>query len=444
MIRKICCIGSGYVGGPTMAVIALKCPNLKVTVIDSDEEKIKKWNGQINNLPVYEPGLKEIIEKVRNVNLHFTNKIKESINEAEIIFIAVNTPTKIDGEGAGMAADLTNIEVCAKQIAKFSVSDKIVVEKSTVPVRSAEKVLKILNKFNSNVNFEVLSNPEFLAEGTAIKDLLTPDRVLIGSNQTTTGKKASQKLVDIYSKWVHKEKIITTNVWSSELSKLASNAMLAQRISSINSLSALCEKTGADIDELSKAIGSDHRIGKHFLKASVGFGGSCFQKDILNLVYLCRHYNLDSVAEYWLNIVKINDYQKDRFTDKVIDFIKKENKKKIATILGWSFKANTNDTRESPSIQISRRLLQFGFSLRIYDPKVEIDKIFKDLDGFSNSDYQVFNNMNEAMANSSAILIITEWDEFKSIKTDKISKNKKIFDGRRILEKRDNIYSLGS
>ena len=318
-IKKICCIGAGYVGGPTMAVIALKCPDIKVTVVDLNEERIVAWNGPLDTLPVYEPGLAEVVAAARGRNLFFSIEVDRAIEEAEMIFMAVNTPTKTEGEGAGMAADLSYVEACAKNIAKVAKTNKIVIEKSTLPVRTAEKIKEILDREGKEAHFEILSNPEFLAEGTAIQDLFKSDRVLIGGDETESGQKAVQTLIDIYLNWIPKEQILTTNVWSSELSKLASNAMLAQRISSINSLSALCEKTGADIDELSKAIGMDHRIGPKFLKASVGFGGSCFQKDILNFVYLCRYYGLDEVAEYWHQVIKINDYQKVRFAQKIID-----------------------------------------------------------------------------------------------------------------------------
>ena len=307
-VTSICCIGAGYVGGPTMAVIALKCPNIKVTVVDINEQRISEWNHpDLDQLPIYEPGLKEVIKESRGRNLFFSTEVNKAIVESQMIFMAVNTPTKTYGEGKGFAADLTFVEKCARQIAEVSTSDKIVIEKSTLPVRTAEKIKEVLSSNNNVVNFEVLSNPEFLAEGTAIQDLFKSDRVLIGGDETESGKAAVAALVSIYSNWIPKEKILTTNVWSSELSKLASNAMLAQRISSINSLSALCEETGANIDEVSKAIGMDSRIGSKFLKASVGFGGSCFQKDILNLVYLCRHFDLDEVAEYWHRVVKIND-----------------------------------------------------------------------------------------------------------------------------------------
>jgi len=370
-IKNICCIGAGYVGGPTMSVIALKCPNINVTVVDANANKIKAWNGPLDKLPVFEPGLKEVVEKARGRNLFFSSDIEGNIEKAEMIFMAVNTPTKTEGEGAGMAADLRYIEACARDIAKYSKSDKIVIEKSTLPVRTAEKIKEILISENKTVHFEILSNPEFLAEGTAIEDLSKSDRVLIGGDDTESGQNAVNALVSIYANWIEKEKILTTNVWSSELSKLASNAMLAQRVSSINSLSALCEKTGANIDELSMAIGMDHRIGRHFLKASVGFGGSCFQKDILNLVYLCKFYGLNDVAEYWHQVVKINDYQKDRFAKKIIEHFGGNLTGKKIGILGWSFKANTNDSRESAAIKVSEILFNSGATLSIYDPKVQ-------------------------------------------------------------------------
>ena len=425
-IKNICCIGAGYVGGPTMAVIALKCPDISVTVVDLNADRIAAWNGPLENLPVYEPGLAQVVEIARGRNLFFSTEVDKAIAEAEMIFMAVNTPTKTEGEGAGMAADLRYVEACAKNIARVAKTDKIVIEKSTLPVRTAEKIKEILDKQGSGVHFEILSNPEFLAEGTAIQDLFKSDRVLIGGDPTETGQKAVQVLVDIYAKWIPNEKILTTNVWSSELAKLASNAMLAQRISSINSLSVLCEKTEANIEELSKAIGMDHRIGPYFLKASVGFGGSCFQKDILNLVYLCRHYGLVEVAEYWHQVIKINDYQKNRFAQKIIDGLGGNVKGKKITILGWAFKANTNDSRESPAIYVSSELLEVGASLKIYDPMVVKEKIIEDLKkviidkGFPNNivteqlnQVQIFNNIETAIHGTSCIGILTEWDEFK-------------------------------
>lgn len=378
-IKNICCIGAGYVGGPTMAVIALKCPEINITVVDNNPEKINDWNGRLDTLPVYEPGLAEIIKEVRGKNLFFSNDIAGNIEKSEMIFMAVNTPTKTEGEGAGMAADLKYIEACAKDIAKYSKSDKIVIEKSTLPVKTAEKIKEILEENSNGIHFEILSNPEFLAEGTAIQDLFKSDRVLIGGDSTKSGQKAVKALSEIYNRWIPKSKILTTNVWSSELSKLASNAMLAQRISSINSLSALCEKTGADINEISTAIGMDHRIGPHFLRASVAFGGSCFQKDILNLAYLCQFYGLDEVAEYWHQVVKINDYQKNRFVQKIIDFFDGNIKSKNITIVGWSFKKGTKDTRESPSIHVASRLLILGAQIIVIDPLVDKERINLDI-----------------------------------------------------------------
>ena len=364
-IKNICCIGAGYVGGPTMAVIALKCPNINITVVDSNPDRIKAWNGPLDKLPIYEPGLSGVIKETRGKNLFFSDDIAGNIEKAEMIFMAVNTPTKTEGEGAGMAADLSYVEHCARDIAKYSKSDKIVIEKSTLPVRTAEKIKEILEENSDNIHFEILSNPEFLAEGTAIQDLFKSDRVLIGGDPTETGQKAVQALVKVYSKWIPKEKILTTNVWSSELAKLSSNAMLAQRVSSINSLSALCEKTGANIDELSNAIGMDHRIGSKFLKASVGFGGSCFQKDILNLVYLCNYYGLEEVASYWKGVIDINNYQKSRFSKKIIDSLFKTVNDKNISIFGWAFKKNTNDSRESAAIYICDQLIEEGANINL-------------------------------------------------------------------------------
>ena len=445
MIKNICCIGAGYVGGPTMAVIALKCPEIKVTVIDNNAKKIEAWNGPLDGLPVYEPGLAEVIKEVRGHNLFFSDKIEKAIDDAEMIFMAVNTPTKTEGEGAGMAADLRYIEACSKDIAKYSKSDKVVVEKSTLPVRTAEKIKEILEENSNKIHFEILSNPEFLAEGTAIEDLFKSDRVLIGGDPTETGQEAVQALVNIYSHWIPRKKILTTNVWTSELSKLASNAMLAQRISSINSLSALCEKTGADILDVSKAIGMDHRIGSHFLKASVGFGGSCFKKDILNLVYLCKYFGLEEVAEYWHQVVKINNYQKNRFALKVIEHFDGDLTGKNIAILGWAFKANTNDSRESASIKVSEILYGSGASLTIYDPMVKKNTILNDIEhlwGIKNSEESKRINIVEKLSytkNSDAFIILTEWEDFKQID---IEDSKMIFDGRNINQNKNKI-SIG-
>ena len=442
-VKNICCIGAGYVGGPTMAVIALKCPHINVTVVDANPEKIKAWNGPLENLPVYEPGLSDVVKEARGRNLFFSDDIAGNIEKSEMIFMAVNTPTKTEGEGAGMAADLRYVEACAKDIAKYSKSDKIVIEKSTLPVRTAEKIKEILEENSNGIHFEILSNPEFLAEGTAIHDLFKSDRVLIGGDETESGQKAVQVLVDIYANWIPKEKILTTNVWSSELAKLASNAMLAQRISSINSLSALCEKTGANIDELSKAIGMDHRIGPHFLKASVGFGGSCFQKDILNLVYLCKHYGLDEVAEYWHQVIKINDYQKERFAQKIIDHFGGDLTGKKIAILGWAFKANTNDSRESASILVAEKLYNAGAILEVFDPKVASETIENDINFYWKSNFERVNKKLVIKTelkfdfNIDAYAILTDWSDFLKIDTLKC----KVFDGRGIIN--GPYFSIG-
>lgn len=455
-VKTICCIGAGYVGGPTMAVIALKCPHINVYVVDINQTKIDLWNDEnLDNIPVYESGLKEIVSKTRNKNLFFSTDINLAINKSEMIFLAVNTPTKTYGEGKGMAADLTYVENCAKTIGQVATSDKVVVEKSTLPVRTAEKIKEILSlNGKEGVNFEVISNPEFLAEGTAIKDLFKSDRVLIGSEQTKSGNEASEALVNIYKNWIPEEKILTTNVWSSELTKLASNAMLAQRISSINSLSALCEKTGADIDEVSNAIGYDKRIGKEFLKSSVGFGGSCFQKDILNLVYLSRYYGLNEVADYWHQVIKINDYQKNRFSKKIINELNGTIKSKTIGILGWAFKKDTNDSRESASINVTDYLLDEGAEIYVYDPKVDKIRIINDLKNLWESNnaskFEIESKLNritvtqdyeECFDSSSCIAVLTEWDEFVTYDWNSLIQNMEkqhlIIDGRNILNKEE-------
>tara|TARA_B100000575_G_scaffold46581_1_gene33740 strand:- start:29005 stop:30438 length:1434 start_codon:yes stop_codon:yes gene_type:complete len=459
-IKNICCIGAGFVGGPTMAVIALKCPEIKVNVVDINQQKIDLWNGDLKNLPVYEPGLQEIIRDVRNQNLFFSTDVDEAIEEADMIFMAVNTPTKTSGEGKGYAADLTYIEKCSKNIALVSKSDKIIIEKSTLPVRTAERIKEILNLNNdSNINFEVLSNPEFLAEGTAINDLFKSDRVLIGGDNTKSGNAAVSHLVEIYSRWIPRDKILTTNVWSSELSKLVSNAMLAQRISSINSISALCEKTGARVDEVSLAVGMDKRIGPNFLKSSIGFGGSCFKKDILNLVYISRFYGLDQVAEYWENVVKINNYQTERFGKKIIEALNSITKTKTISILGWAFKKDTNDSRESASISLAKKLLISGAKIKIYDPMVSKKQIINDLknkiseDGLNQkqvnnliSGVSIYNNSYSALKNSNLVSLCTEWDEFREIDWKKayniMHSDPFLFDGRHLVNKND-LESIG-
>ena len=460
MIKKICCIGAGFVGGPTMAVIALKCPEIDVKVVDINEQKIKDWNSEdLNKLPIYESGLAEIISKTRDKNLFFSTEIASSIDNADMIFMAVNTPTKIKGEGRGYAADLSYVEECARQIARHSKSDKIVVEKSTLPVRTAEKIKEILIANNKKVNFEVISNPEFLAEGTAINDLFKSDRVLIGGDNTESGKNAVDKLVEIYQRWIPEDKILRTNVWSSELSKLVSNAMLAQRISSINSISALCEKTEANIEEVAKAVGMDSRIGSSFLKSSIGFGGSCFKKDILNLVYIARKYKLEEVAEYWENVVKINDYQTSRLGEKIVGLFKKGNNKTTITILGWSFKKDTNDSRESAAIYLANQLLQHNFNINVYDPMVMKFRILEDIKGELErcgkkkneiekliSKIMVHKNVYTALTNSNLAVICTEWDEFKALNWNRIFNNMKtnswVYDGRNILDK-DQLEKIG-
>ena len=463
-VNNICCIGAGYVGGPTMAVIANECPDIKVYVVDDDKDKIEKWNSpDLEKLPVFEPGLKSLVKKTRNKNLFFSSDVDSAIKQAQIIFLAVNTPTKLSGEGKGYAADLSNIVKCSKRIANVSRDDKIIVEKSTLPVRTAEKIKQVLSANSKGIYFEVLSNPEFLAEGTAIQDLYKSDRVLIGSENTKRGLDALNFLTSIYERWIPKNKILTTSVWSAELSKLASNAMLAQRISSINSLSALCEKSGASIEEVSKSIGMDKRIGRDFLKVSPGFGGSCFQKDILNLVYLCRNYGLDDVADYWEGIIKINDYQKNRITKKVVDFFKNELKDRCISILGWSFKKNTNDSRESASIYICKDLLAKGARIYVYDPMVSEKRIISDvrnqldLDNFKKSfskellsNLYITKSIYEAIKKTEAILILTEWDEFKDYNWERIIKqtaqNFYIFDTRNIIDKSitRKLYSVGN
>src|SRR5690606_8710460 len=376
-IKNICCIGAGYVGGPTMTVIANKNPDIKVTVVDLNQARIDAWNdSDVNNIPIYEPGLSQLVANARNKNLFFSTDVDKAIDEADMIFISVNTPTKTYGKGKGQAADLKYIELCARQIARVAKNDKIVVEKSTLPVRTAEALKSILHNTGNGVNFHILSNPEFLAEGTAVQDLHHPDRVLIGGESA----EAIQALVNIYGAWVPKENIITTNLWSSELSKLVANAFLAQRVSSINAISELCEVTGAEVNEVAFAIGKDSRIGPKFLKASVGYGGSCFQKDILNLVYIARSYNLHKVADYWEQVILMNDHQKERFADKIIRTLYNTVNGKNIAFLGWAFKKDTNDTRESAAIYVADHLLEEEANITVYDPKVSKEQIYTDLD----------------------------------------------------------------
>ncbi len=420
-----------------MAMIAHKCAEHTVTVVDINEARIGAWNS--DSLPVYEPGLDEIVAEARGKNLFFSTDVDGSIREADMIFISVNTPTKTYGVGAGRAADLRYIEKCARKIAEVCDGDKIIVEKSTLPVRTAESIKRILESNAAGRQFQILSNPEFLAEGTAIADLQNPDRVLIGGDQTPEGKAAIQKLVDVYAAWVPREKILTTNLWSSELSKLTANAFLAQRISSINAISALCEATEANVDEVAHAIGTDSRIGPKFLKSSIGFGGSCFQKDILNLVYLCEHFGLPEVAAYWNSVIEMNDYQKHRFARKVVTTLFNTVSDKKIAVFGFAFKKDTNDTRESAAIYICQDLLEEQATLSIYDPKVPESVIRKDL-GLAADDASitVCSDAYAAAEGAHAILILTEWDEFKALDFKKIYAGMNLpaflFDGRNILD----------
>ncbi|MDO6439351.1 UDP-glucose 6-dehydrogenase [Cyclobacterium sp. 1_MG-2023] len=447
-IQSICCIGAGYVGGPTMAVIAKKCPDIKVTVVDLNEARIAAWNDEdVSKIPVYEPGLSDVVAEARGRNLFFSTDVDKAIDEAEMIFISVNTPTKTYGEGKGQAADLKWIELCARQIARVAKGDKIVVEKSTLPVRTASTLKDILENTGNGMNFQILSNPEFLAEGTAVEDLMAPDRVLIGGDQTEEGLKAIDALVNVYARWVPKERILTTNVWSSELSKLTANAFLAQRVSSINSLSELCEHTEADVNEVSRAIGTDSRIGPKFLKASVGFGGSCFQKDILNLVYISRSYGLNEVADYWEQVIIMNDYQKKRFSNKIIKNLYNTVSGKKIAFLGWAFKKDTNDTRESAAIYVADHLLNEQSKVSVYDPKVTEQQIYSDLDYLGsrapeeNKDsLLVVDDPYEVCKGAHAVAVLTEWDEFKTYDWQKIYDNMlkpaHVFDGRNIMDKK--------
>ncbi|XP_004232174.1 UDP-glucose 6-dehydrogenase 2 [Solanum lycopersicum] len=465
---KICCIGAGYVGGPTMAVIALKCPKIEVVVVDISVPRITAWNS--DTLPIYEPGLDDVVKQCRGKNLFFSTDVEKHVHEADIVFVSVNTPTKTRGLGAGKAADLTYWESAARMIADVSKSDKIVVEKSTVPVKTAEAIEKILTHNSKGINFQILSNPEFLAEGTAIDDLFKPDRVLIGGRETPGGQKAIQALKDVYAHWVPEANIITTNLWSAELSKLAANAFLAQRISSVNAMSALCEATGANVSQVAYAVGKDSRIGPKFLNASVGFGGSCFQKDILNLVYICECNGLPEVAEYWKQVIKINDYQKSRFVNRVVASMFNTVSNKKVAILGFAFKKDTGDTRETPAIDVCKGLVGDNAKLSIYDPQVQEDQIQRDL-SMKKFDWdhplhlqpmsptsvkqQVSVTMDAygATKDAHAVCILTEWDEFKTLDFQKIYDNMQkpafVFDGRNVVnaEKLREIgfivYSIG-
>ena len=444
---KICCIGAGYVGGPTMAMIAHKCADTEVTVVDLNAERIAAWNS--GDLPVYEPGLEEIVAQNRNKNLFFSTEVDEKVREADIIFISVNTPTKDYGSGFGQAADLRFVESCARGIARAGGGNKIVVEKSTVPVRTAQMVKEILDSANNGHSYQVISNPEFLAEGTAMSDLEEPDRVLIGGETSDAGKLAVEQVVSIYAQWVPRERIITTNLWSSELSKLTANAFLAQRISSINAISALCEASEANVDEVARAIGTDSRIGPKFLKSSIGFGGSCFQKDVLNLCYLCRHFGLPEVAGYWEQVIKMNEYQKERFVTRLLDSMFNTVSGKRLAILGYAFKKDTNDARESPAIGICRRLLEEKANLAIYDPRVSQESIISSL-GISAKEaserIEFCTSAEAACEQAHAIALLTEWDEFKDLDYSsiyaKMHQPAILFDGRNLLDL-DELKKIG-
>ncbi len=440
-IQHICCIGAGYVGGPTMAMIAAKCPDITVTVVDLNESRIAAWNSQ--DLPVYEPGLLELVNGCRGRNLFFRTDVRASIREADMVFVAVGTPTKTYGAGAGRAADLCYVESAARMIAEEAKGNTIVVEKSTIPVRTAEAMRTILASNSSTGQFQVLSNPEFLAEGTAVTDMANPDRILIGGEQTPEGLAAIESLVQVYAHWIPRERIITTNTWSSELSKLVANAFLAQRISSINSISALCEKTGANVDEVSRAIGYDSRIGPKFLKSSVGFGGSCFQKDILNLVYLCEHFGLPEVARYWNEVIRMNDWQKSRFSQNIVHTLFNTVSGKKIGVLGFAFKKDTNDTRESAAIYVVRDLLMENAHVAIYDPKVPAKTIREDLAYVGVPGHLLDSHLHfapdamSALDQAHAMVVLTEWDEFRELDFatihQRMFKPAFAFDGRSIL-----------
>lgn len=443
---KVCCMGAGYVGGPTMAVIAKQCPKIRVCVVDVSQAQIDAWNTQ--DLPIYEPGLLEVVNECRGRNLFFSTNIDDEIRQADVVFISVNTPTKTQGIGAGRAANIKNCELCARKIAEVATTPKIVVEKSTVPVRTAQAITRVLKANDKGIDFQVLSNPEFLAEGTAIDDLLQPNRVLIGGQQSPAGLKAAETLVSVYAHWVPRDQILTTNLWSSELSKLVANAFLAQRVSSINSISALCEATGADVSEISRAVGMDDRIGRRFLQPSVGFGGSCFQKDILNLVYLCETYGLSECANYWNQVVLMNDYQKKRFSEKIVaKMFNTVTGKKIA-MLGYAFKKDTGDVRETPSMFVLRDLLQEQAQIHVYDPQVKREDMWIEMDYTCGVTHANTPRLDESVVTSTdpydacdgahALLILTEWDEFKTYDYERIYKSMAkpafVFDGRNLVD----------
>jgi len=440
--KNILCIGAGYVGGPTMAMIALKCPAYRITVVDINADRIAAWNS--DKLPIYEPGLVEVVQQCRGRNLFFSTDVEGGIRDNDIIFVSVNTPTKTFGQGAGLAADLQYWEKTARQIKEHSTRDKIVVEKSTLPVRTAAAMSRILHAGDSKVHFEVLSNPEFLAEGTAISDLENPDRILIGGNDTPTGQAAVQALVDLYATWIERERILTTNVWSSELSKLAANAFLAQRVSSINAISEICEATEADVTEVALAIGTDSRIGAKFLRAGVGFGGSCFKKDILNLVYLCETYGLHEAADYWRKVVEFNQYQQERFVSRMLCSMFNTVAGKRIALLGFAFKADTGDTRESPAIQIARMLVEEQAQVVISDPQA-LDNARLDLADIADHILLELDPY-KACAGADALALMTDWQLYRELDYSRVFAEMRkpafVFDGRNFLD-HDQLFSLG-
>lgn len=479
-VDKVGCIGAGYVGGPTMTMMAYKCPNIKVYVCDKNVKRIQEWNS--GNPPIYEPGLCEILEKTLNVNLFFTHEVEKVIKECDIIFISVNTPTKTYGRDKGLVLDTSMMEDCCRTISRCSKTSKVVVEKSTVPLKTSESLLEILYSCRSrqDLNFTVISNPEFLAEGTAISDLEFPSRVLIGGRtDSEMGKAGMSILKRIYSNWVPEDKILMMNVWSAELAKLASNAFLAQRISSINSFSRLCEATGADISQISQAIGSDKRIGNQFLTSSIGFGGSCFKKDVLCLVYLFEHFNLKDEAEYWRQVIHLNEVQKVSFSAKIVESMFRSVKNKKISILGFSFKKDTGDVRETPSGTVCFELLQEGADLTIFDPKSNKSEIVSELSKYStgylhdilplesrksysnviisqestlvseaNSKKSIHfaSDLETAIKGSHALVFCTDWDVFREIDFQEAYSNMEkpgfIFDGRNFLD-HPRLFKIG-
>jgi len=446
---KICCIGAGYVGGPTMAMIAKKCPDVQVNVVDINAARIAAW--QTDDLPIYEPGLDEVVKEALGRNLFFSTEVDQGIRDADIVFVSVNTPTKTFGEGAGCASDLQYWELCARRIKEVSTTGKIIVEKSTLPVRTAEAMERVLHSGDNPVHFEVLSNPEFLAEGTAVADLENPDRVLIGGHETPSGQKALQTLVDIYATWIPRERILTANVWSAELSKLTANAFLAQRVSSINAISALCEATEADVGEVAHAIGTDSRIGSKFLKASIGFGGSCFKKDILNLVYLCESYGLQEPADYWRQVVTMNEYQETRFVTNMLHNMFNTIAGKRIAIFGFAFKADTGDTRESPAIKVCRKLVGEHAKVVVSDPKAIENAKLEMPDLLDRIEFE--EDPYKAAEGAHAVAILTEWKQYKTLDYRKIydsmAKPAFLFDGRNMLDHQAlfeigfEVYSIG-